>query len=213
MVVDEPAALTASGGARIHRGDLALPFRVQDIPIGGQGRRFHHVCIVRDHIRMNADTWGEDIFPFGIRVVMFALPPFRFVRHLGQYETGVERLQRERPRPIEGRCRAGSKFAQVTQVFVSSSFRHQTGYELPRPSRNQYDLDLGKLALKIFEAAFNSFIGIKRELPLLLSRLNRFFPIPPATQLWALPRPTRQPLRRYSRLHTKLLFHGSAGLS
>ena len=39
--------------------------------------KFYQVGVIRNHVNMNANAWGEDIFPFGVCILMFTLPPFR----------------------------------------------------------------------------------------------------------------------------------------
>src|SRR5437773_212972 len=173
--------------ADVPRLDLALPLRIEEIPIR---LKFLYVdefgVVVNGAVGCRPDVI-EYVLAFRVGVLVLFLIPLRLIRHLGQYQRGlywVERLGRIKLLIIRIRPRAH----HVGDILLRASLGKQSLPKLVAPSCNRYELDVGKLFFKIRQDRFIA-ADVDIDLSFLPRRLKRFLP-------FLLPRRIRLPSNR-----------------
>src|SRR5581483_8261734 len=94
MVVEKAQCMGhGADPAHVVGDDLALPFRVEKVPIGFELFGIDQLGIVGVLAAVHVALENKNILALGIGVVMFALPPLRFVDDLGKNQLRPDRFE------------------------------------------------------------------------------------------------------------------------
>src|ERR671925_465838 len=93
MIVSElKESLGEAGQLGVHRSDLSLPLRLEQIPVGTKLLRVRK-CSVVSHIRADHPFKDEDILALRIGIVMLSPEPVRLIRDFRQDQKRLDRLE------------------------------------------------------------------------------------------------------------------------
>ena len=109
-----------AAGFGIEGDDLAFPLGVEQIPVGFETGGIDELGVVAQQEQRRADV-DQNIAPFGIDELLFALPPLRLIFDLGQDIRRGDRI--EDFALIESVRRSVAEVANVGEKFSRSAAR------------------------------------------------------------------------------------------
>src|SRR4026207_391014 len=118
MVIEEQHGIVHAAQARIDGDNLALPFRLYQIPVGSKLARIDQFRIVIDFDPAGITYIDKDILVVRIDIFMGAAPPSAFIHYLGQHQNRLDRIEE-----VADIKSAGSGHT------AGGSRRHETGAE------------------------------------------------------------------------------------
>ena len=171
--------------ARIDGDNLALPFRLYQIPVGSKLARIDQFRIVIDFDPAGIADIDKDILVVRIDIFMGAAPPSAFIHYLGQHQNRLDRIEElaDIKRAESGALAAGEK---IRDMLSRPPLRYEPRAEIIASAAELADFDFRVSPPKSTNRLLSErsvFKDVNADNTFPLSRRNSFVPLGVPVQL------------------------------